>query len=33
VLGPLARPITRLEPSVLSASLLGSMPAAEPPPR
>jgi len=33
VLGPLARPITRLELSVLSASLLAPMPAAQPPPR
>jgi hypothetical protein len=33
VLGPLARPITRLEPSVPSASKLASWPAAQPPPR
>ncbi len=32
-LGPLARPIPRLEPTVLSASPLASMPAAQPPPR
>jgi hypothetical protein len=33
VLGPLARPITRLEPAVPSASALASRPAAQPPPR
>ena len=33
MLGPLARPITRLEPARASASPLGSTPAAQPPPR
>ncbi len=33
VLGPLARPIPRLEPTVPSASELASGPAAQPPPR
>ena len=33
VLGPLARPITRLEPTRASASPLASVPAAQPPPR
>ncbi len=33
VLGPLARPIMRLEPTAPSASKLASGPAAQPPPR
>ncbi len=33
VLGPLARPIPRLEPTVPSASKLAYWPAAQPPPR